>query len=333
MALTNVVFAADREQLSKDALNTFIHGAKFKETIQVVDSVGIPISNATVKVGLEQGASGKVKVYSGITDTNGCWTVEGYCSRYANYRIKKNGHYETYRERKLFSADYASVNDRIKSGRWQPWNPTVQIVLKEKHNPIPLARPQAWQRVFPFDTSVGFDFEEGDLVTPFGKGKTTDVIFKIVSKIQADENIRRADHLELSFNSDDDGVVKLIQDTDSQMKSVYTAPSNGFDRVSTYQRNRELRGSGNMYDMALNSDEYLVFRIRVEKNSEGVIVKSHYGKIYTLKFGDVRMDEINGYVTVNYFLNTVNNDNNLEWNGFDLTTKKSRNIIKYIGPF
>lgn len=322
------ICAICRAQLSQDTIDAMTWGAEAKVTFQVVDYDGKPVTNAQFGVAWSYDYTNRHKERVIKTDKNGHVVLEEKSRGTFTYSIEKEGYYKSSGK---YSLDVSGEN-HVKDGRWEPWNPTVEILLKEKRNPIPLARPSAWQRVIPFEISAGFDFEAGDWVAPFGKGSIADATFHIVSKLQSDENINRADQLRVVINSEDGGFIMLRQDLDSQMKSRYTAPTDGFERSSAYPRNQDQRGSGSMYDMALNADSYIVFRIRVEKDSEGRITKSRYGKIYTLKFGDVRMDGKNGYVTVDYFLNPTDNDTNLEWDGTNLTTGQRHDIEKFIGP-
>ena len=87
-----------------------------------------------------------------------------------------------------------------------------------------------------------------------------------------------------------------------------------------------------MYDTTMGLDEYAVFRVRVERNDEGRIVKSNYGKIYTLKFGDEGLTGQEGYIKLNYYANPKNNDTNLEWNGEDLNSGRKYDIDKILAP-
>ena len=326
------VISTEREKLSKDALDAFVNGAKIKETIRVGDSTGRPVAEAVVKVGYEQGSTGKVKVYTGVTDPTGNWTVEGYCSRFANYRITKEGYYRTCFEKHLFSRDYADVNRRISDGRWQPWNPTVDVLLKEKRNPTPLFLVESRRFIVPMDKSAGIDLVAGDLIHPFGKGLTADIFIHISPKISSDGHPGRAHELRIAVPYDDGGLISLLQDIDSQMKSVYNAPKNGYQQTTTFLRSRDNTGSGSMYDMAIAQDEYIVFRIRVEKDERGTITKSRYGKIYRMKFGDEGKDGQTAYVLFDYFLNPTDNDINLEWNGSDLTTGRNYDIEAVLRP-
>ena len=148
--------------------------------------------------------------------------------------------------------------------------------------------------MLPMSKSVGIDLVAGDMTQPFGKGLTADVSIHVSPENTSSGHPSSAHELRIVVPSDDGGLVTLRQDIGSQMKSVYNAPTNGYQQTTTFPRNRDNTGSGLMYDMAIAQDEYIVFRIRVEKDDQGTITKSRYGKIYRLKFGDEGKDGQNG---------------------------------------
>jgi len=51
-----------------------------------------------------------------------------------NYWITKDGYYKTEGGYWFYPGPERSVKD----GRWQPWNPTNTVVLKEIRNPVPM---------------------------------------------------------------------------------------------------------------------------------------------------------------------------------------------------
>ena len=105
---------------------------------------------------------------------------------------------------------------------------------------------------------------KADLVEPFGTGSTADFVVRIASANILEQGKRGAAQLHLASTTEGGGLILLRQDCDSQMKSVYHAPTNGFSRTLSFFRNRDRRGeSGTIYDAAMKADEYLVFRVRV----------------------------------------------------------------------
>ena len=172
-----------------------------------------------------------------------------------------------------------------------------------------------------------------DGIAPLGSGEIEDVSFRIVSTNLPSSTIRSADQLLVVANTVDSGFLLLRKDMASQMKSVYHAPTNGFDCTVSLSRNRDRHvGSGGMYNSALKEDEYFVFRVRVEKDDKGKIVKSKYGKIYELKFGDEGLTGKDGYIQLYYYINPEDNNTNLEWNGHDLNSRRKYDLSKILAP-
>ena len=324
------VRAGEREPLSADARKAFTQGARIEISLSVVDSTGKPVEGAMVNMGLSQKESGKFKSHAGETDTNGNWRVEANCSNLIHIRVMKEGYYETRIKRHLFSVNYADVNSRIKGRRWLPWNQTV--VLKEKRKSTPLFVVEDKIFKIPLDEDVGLDLLEADLVKPFGTGSVTDLVVRIASTNILEKGRRSANRLHLTSATEEGGIILLPQNCDSQMKSIYHAPTNGFMDAVSFNRNRERRGGGRMYDTTMGLDEYAVFRVRVERDDEGRIVKSNYGKIYTLNFGDEGLTGREGYIKLNYYANPKNNDTNLEWDGKDLNSGCKYDIDKILAP-
>jgi len=324
--------SAENAKISKEALDAFRFGAKIKETLHVVDSNGNPVSNATIRVGFEQGSTGKVKVFSGITDTNGNWTVEGSCSRFANYRIAKEGHYETYFEKRMFAADYAEVNKRVKDGRWEPWNPTVKIVLKEKREPVPLEYISG-DFVFPCDTIVGFDFVKGDLVKPYGTGAHPDItVFYTATNPANRFSIAMTNQIRVAASANE-GFLLRAKDTSSKLLSAYEAPEYGYEQSLVYGRKSDDKRI--LVRTSLKESDYLFFKTRVETNDQGRVVSARYGKIYRFEYSNANPREHPGYgrMRLGYYINPEANSRNLEWDGHDLRSGRKVDVDKVIGGF
>ncbi|NLX24982.1 MAG: DUF4198 domain-containing protein, partial [Lentisphaerae bacterium] len=127
---------------------------KASVTVRVVDQDGMPVSGAEVRGGFEytdyDGDSYKV-----LTDTNGVISASGRLMSIFNCIVKKDGYYESV---EVLRWKEAYPNAELKYGKWQPWNPTIEIVLKEKKNPIPLIVRNFDEAVLPLENEpVGFD--------------------------------------------------------------------------------------------------------------------------------------------------------------------------------
>lgn len=320
--LQTLANANAREQLSADALRAFAQGANIEIDLRVVDSTGKPVEGASVNVGLSRKQSDDFKSYAGRTDTNGNWRVEARCSNLIHVRVTKEGHYETRIDRHLFSFDYADVNRRVKGRRWSPWKQCV--VLKEKRKPIPMfIRSTPYQMQLPRGKRVGFDFDAADLVEPYGKGKRTDVFFQFDSETPAGSRYATTNRIQIIAVNEMEGFLSFSKDVQSQLKSCYSSPTNGFAPVLEYRLKRDQENPSTIYENTLpkNRDgqntEYIVFRIRVEIDNNGNITHSRYGKIYGFRYDDfdLKSEVKTGFVNLLYYLNPNDNDPNLEFDG------------------
>jgi hypothetical protein len=73
---------------------------------------------------------------------------------------------------------------------WNPWNPTIEIILKKKRNPIAMyAKHTDAIKVPLFDKSIGYDLEKGDLVFPDGAiGDVLQIIRFFLSLVTYDKS-------------------------------------------------------------------------------------------------------------------------------------------------
>ena len=165
-----VVGTVCHAQLSQETVDAMTWGAKTKVTFRVVDSQDAPVSNALFCVGWSYDYTNRSKERTAKTDENGLFVLEVKSRGTFTYFVEKDGYYRSQGEH---SFDVRGET-RVKDGRWEPWNPTVKIVLKEKREPVPLEYISG-DFVFPCDTIVGFDFVKGDLVKPHGTGVHPDI--------------------------------------------------------------------------------------------------------------------------------------------------------------
>ncbi len=256
------------------------YGAKGQVTLCVVDSQGTVVTNASIKAGFYNPRKGD-DVCIGQTDSNGLFTASGNSIDDMNYSIGKDGYYETIGKHVF----YRRTTQPVVDGRWQPWNPTLPAVLKERRNPVAMyAKPV--DTVIPVkDLAVGFDLEAGDWVAPYGKGKSQDILFTYRSQIQ--DYWTGVKELFIACSNKKDGFYRAKKDVWSKLRSIYEAPTND------YQSSIHLINEGTKDKVLklenLDESEYLVFRVRTVLDEKGNIVSARYGKIYgPIKYGASR---------------------------------------------
>jgi hypothetical protein len=207
------------------------------------------------------------------------------------------------------------------SGKWQPWNPTIEVVVKPIINPIPMYAQEA-RLDFPTNTtSAGFDLEAGDWVNPYGKGKTPDFVFTIKEKIPFVKASLPYDfYTTISFSNKGDGIQNvLVSPTNSSvLRMPRYAPDSGYqaDLVQHiyYADNKTSDGE-------IGKDQNYFFRVRSILDAQGNVKSALYGKIV----GPVECGA-RGYTKFTYYLNPTPNDRNME---FD----PKRNLFRNLSPF
>ena len=284
-------------------------------TVRVVDQDGIPVSGAEVRGGFEytdfDGDSYKV-----LTDTNGVISASGRLMSIFNCIVKKDGYYESV---EVLRWKEAYPNAELKYGKWQPWNPTIEIVLKEKKNPIPLIVRNFDEAVLPLENEpVGFDLFEGDWVAPFGKGKIADLIVTAENDYRGfrDLDVRYS----ISFDNPKDGFIRFeSQKYGSDLVSSQEAPESGYEGSFTAHYGRKGNERSGGYD---DENVNYYFRIRTKTDDEGNIVSCHYGKIYR---GIVMAPWNEGGLRLSllYYLNPKSNDRNVEYDGKNNLAKEA----------
>ena len=285
----------------------YLDGAKAKLTFRVTDSRGSPVTNADVRVVFEL-PNEKSTMSNEKTDTNGFLVVEGLTSGKVNFQFTKDGHYETRYNRSFLGLDRDVVY--IKDGKWQPWNPTIAITLKEKRGPIPMYVQRVTIVLPKKDEAFGYDFEKGDWVTPHGKGEWSDLLF-MCSFEERGALLDYKSELVITAAQKGEGMIVNNTDTESQLLSRHEAQENGYEPQVYFVTDRT--PSKILQNIELAKTAYLTFRSRILRDDNGNIISSNYGKIYGISYG--RVDETSGKISITllYYFNPIPNDRNIEY--------------------
>ncbi len=305
---------------------------KAKVTFRVINQDGVPIVGEPVRVGFYP----KDTVHE-ETDINGYFTAEGRTASdylFAIGRLKVDEpspkYYATY-----FRKDVAHWKDYPKDGKWKPWNETIEVVVKEKINPIPMyANGIKFKTNIPvIDEWVGYDFEYNDWVTPHGKGLVADIEISLSEENPTEED--EIETLKIRFPYPLAGAYVMKKDLNCDFKSVYHANPNAtyqqeitwykaykmMDDINPHawtEKERYFKVSRMVKYNLLSKDDYLIFRTRTKVDENGNLIEARYGKIYgPIEFRLNLTDERPSYrkrVTLwNYYLNPTVNDTNLEY--------------------
>lgn len=294
-----------------------------KITIKVIDEQVNPVEGARVGIGFRvpNGHDGKTRV-TGLTDSAGLFTGEGETISSFTFSAKKEGYYATGHE----FYDFTGVTGFYGFRKYEPWSPTLTLVLKKVINPIAMyavktygGREGEYPEIPEIDRFVGYDLEVNDWVVPHGLGTHKDFRFKV----DIERGVSYRDHdvtLTLKFSNSGDGLVKYTPETSkgkSALRLPHHAPVSGYEAeyVKHYESKPgeiEIGRSGNP-----DFDTNYYFRVRTELDDDGNVVGGLYGKIH----GQIKLSkfiaETGGTpkpnISFNYYLNPNNNDTNIEY--------------------
>lgn len=305
--LVCVAFICHSQNLiPKDFQKALRYGAKARITVKVIDEENTPIHGAFVSVyfrlssGMSTGKTIKKK-----SDYEGIVQAESRTSDRIFINVSKEGYYSSSSQYKAQSRD----PDRLKDNCWLPWNPTIQIVLRKIKNPIPMYVTTFTKNKIPLDTDLGFDCKYKDFIPPFGKGVIAD--FNI--RITAITNIMYDNACQITFlpKDTDGGFIKKEKVKDSFYLSEYNAPTIGYESFSI-RHTTPFHGSLPNSD-TLSDNEYLIFRSRIIRDQNNLIISANYGKIYGKLDYWFSKKENGGYIAFTYYFNPNANDTNLEF--------------------
>jgi hypothetical protein len=241
-----------------------------KLTIKVIDEKGSPVELANVRIGFETTTSkGRIENgVDGVTKSDGIFSGSASCKGHVGFRINKTGYYESYG-----SYDFTSKN----SFRWEPWDPTITVVLKKIENPVamyardtrlsPIAVPEVGK-------DLGFDLIVYDWVIPYGHGNHSDIVFNLYLLDNGGNDFEY--QLKLKFLNRFDGIRSFEENKNnrSSLQLPKNAPIEGYKKDLVVFLKGVKRGAKHSW----KSNRNYIFRIRSEEE-KGKLKKAMYGKI------------------------------------------------------
>ena len=314
MKLSNILIVL-AASVSSAHCNEVAYPAMF--TVKVTDEEGLPVENAKVLgrtfLSWEPGpGDGKINTDRRFVSTNEeGLAVFDYPSKQGYFSIsigKTDGYYKT------SGFDYQF--EKLEGLKWKPENPIIPYVLKKKKNPIPLYAKAMWisgsYKEFPaLNQFIGFDFEHGDWVEPYGKGQIEDLSIQL-SREYADVYNHDCT-VSIRFPNQHDGFVIVPKSLEggSELRLDYLAPEKGYRneilKKSLIRKNKEIINKN-----AIDYESNYFLRIRSKEDEEGKMIGAHYAKVH----GDFLFDVINsktGLLGFDYYFNPTLNDRNLEF--------------------
>ncbi|MCL2104698.1 MAG: hypothetical protein FWH21_06560 [Kiritimatiellaeota bacterium] len=297
--MLNPVRGPGRNRTREEVGAKLKRGVKAKFNLRVLDSMRTPVPDVDVDVQFiawENNTS-----HQATSDGDGLCSFEGVTMAYVLIKATKDGYYTT-KYQHYFDVAMAPYNC-VKDGRWQPWDATLELVLKEKRNPAALYVKYRRGIVLPKKgVPYGFDFAVGDLVEPDGRGKVADLIFTYTAENRSIQECNRELRVQTVNGG---GLIRDKRDKWSELQSSYTAPEAGYEPEIVF---RLIQIPGKIVeDSKLKLTEYLLF----ETYSRGE--QPCVGKIYgEMLFGETYQNPDGGSTGFLYFFNPVPGDRRIE---------------------
>jgi hypothetical protein len=292
-------------------------------TFKVTGENGASLSNVPIHVVLfdhqEPGAGFGNPIYkeiTSLTDTQGIAVARGSSlDNKVTYEVKDlSGYYDE-------GGPYSFKSS--KDGRWEPWNPTVELVLRPIVNPVPMYARKVETNIPTPAHKYGYDLVLGDWVAPTGKGQITDFIFEVTGYAN---NVKDYDStLTVSFANAQDGIQSFVPIRVCHFRSPRAAPVGGYqDKIALRRARRPGQLSPDWIDDAQKETNY-IFRVRTVLDEKGNVKSALYGKIYGgFGFGGA---VTNCFLKIrSYYLNPEPNSRNME---FD----PKRNLFRKLDQF
>jgi len=308
-----------------------------KITVVVTDDeTGKPFEGVEVLAGFVTThgfVAGPENEFECVTNSDGKCTIWGHGNGGRATVVVMNS-------QKYYGASETVRFDERQSPIATPWNPTIQLRLKKKRNPIPMYAMRLSDKRLPeefrveiFDRenggyvegpaetfTVAWDLEKGDWVKPHGKGEIADFIFTIHREARkkyvyagdslGHEYLSCGATLEISFSNDGDGLIPYPVPEKDRHRGPwlpYLAPEDGYGPI---EPKININQEGREHDrMNFVKDMNYFFRVRTVKDQSGKIISALYGKIY----GDFRFGGWGDYIDYTYYLNPTPNDRNVEF--------------------
>ncbi len=283
-------------------------------TFRVITDDGLPVANVRVGAATfshwvpgEGFGRDKHRQFSAVTNAEGIAVLSASSKRGDfGYRVGDVPGYYT---------DHGNsfTLREVKNGRWEPWNPVVEITFKPITNPIPLyARTVGNGERFKIprvNEEFGFDFVVGDWVAPHGKGVSTDIIFALTERVPYAGSDEPFDYsLNVTFPNPGDGIQGLIAipHKGSALRLPRKAPEAGYE--PKLEKRMALLARGEQRIIEMREDQNYFIRVRTELDDQGRVKSALFGKIS----GDIRFG-VNRILRFTYYLNPVSLDRNLEF--------------------
>jgi len=287
---------------------------KTSVTVTVVNEAGDPIEGAHAQGVFPYGSAYDVRpAPTGYTNEDGIVELRERAVAHIGIIVEKEGYYLSRKEAPLH---YRTIPGE---GRNEYFDVSVQVVLREIRDPVPMYAGAISTRIPEFRDPVGFDLQRMDWVRPYGEGQEADVFFTLFGDfVDADDFDMQ---LRVQFPGEGNGII--VKDgpvfPESALKSPYKAPLEGYRNEWALGMRRLGREKARQQDkepyfeMERDKSRVYIFRIRADTDVNDNVFGGHYGKIYgDFDFG-VPIDKPAYLMGFTIYLNPEEEDRNLEF--------------------
>lgn len=279
-------------------------GAQADLAIHVLDETGIPVENAEVRVSFAQGPVEGTDI-NGKTDSQGRFCAKHKTTGSVWIVAEKEG---CYRTRLHIDAQKRPYDDVIRTKAWSSGPEEIPVLLKTIREPVQLTFCREHYKPFPRTNEVlKFDLELTDWCPPYGTGVHDDIHLLFDSWKNPEEWAEFHHNLSIVFPHEGDGFYAAgIDSANAASRFPYAYRADSGHELSKELELRFARTPTEIKErVALDSNVYLIYRIRTVRDAAGNILHAHYGRI-----GE-GLSQLIGLTIGNWF-NPNDNDTNLE---------------------
>lgn len=283
-------------------------GLDAKVSVCVMDQNRHPVSNADVRFSFSFSTDKKPYVIETKTDHCGIATAQSKTNSRISIHIEKEGYYRTRYKYSVWKGSGGYEN-----GRWEPWNPMINLTLRKKIMPQNLnVKSRSFHRLKPFQT-YAFDFLTGTLCPNENTTNTPDLVFSALGSFYLNNTTTYDDFTATNrfmFLSKECGFIERKKHQTSSLKYDYQAPVDGYVSKCEFVYEQKNRIANEIKRFHSETNEYLIFRIvRLRENGEE---QYYYGVIESWNIGkDWKSGEINFFIR--YRINPEPGDRNIEY--------------------
>jgi len=214
---------------------------------------------------------------------------------------------------------------------WLPPVRNLRVGVLKKLNPIPMYSgsvvapyyfdyPKAIEKRSNWTETVAYDCIAGDWCTPYGQGRTNDLVFTYRYDYFGNGTNRWGNPVtyyrlerKLTFSNPDDGFQPVLHDNNiGRRPNDLVAPTEGYlpEHISYYGESID-----HGWRVSDDTHAHFYFRIRTTRDANGKLLGGHYGQI---------SGRYSGYLglQMGYILNPNPLDTNLEFNGKPLKSDR-----------